>query len=83
MSMIRKQIFITEELDRRLIATARRQRKPAAQVVRDALAEALPRDGGTASEALLRLARLGKELDIRLPADASARHDDYLYGNDK
>ena len=83
MIMIRKQIFITEDLERRLAVAAKQQRKKQAQIVREALAEKLDHPSTmTAGAALLGLARLGTELDIRLGPDASARIDDDLYGDD-
>ncbi len=82
MIMIRKQIFITEDLDRRLAVAAKQQRKAEAQIIREALADKLDqRRAITTGAALLGLARLGQELGIRLGPDASARIDDDLYGN--
>ncbi len=82
--MIRKQIYLPEDLDRRLAVAAKQQRKPEAQIVREALADKLfQQTTMTAGEALLKLAELGKQRDIRLPADASLRHDDYLYGENE
>ena len=84
--MIRKQIYLTEDLERQLAVAAKQQRKSEAEFIREALADKLsaqtPRTL-TTGEALLKLAELGKTLNIRLPADASARHDDYLYGDTK
>ena len=81
MSMIRKQIFLPAALERRLAIAALQQRKPEAQIIREALADKLTQTSpATAGEALLKLAELGQKLDIRLPADASERADDYLYG---
>ena len=34
-------------------------------------------------DALLRLAKLGEQLQLKAPADVSSRIDDYLYGNGK
>lgn len=82
MSMIRKQIFITEELDRRLAVAAKQQRKAEAQIIREALADKLDqRRSMTAGGALLGLAGLGQELGIQLGPDASVRIDNDLYGN--
>jgi predicted transcriptional regulator len=80
--MIRKQIYITEDLERRLSIVAKQQRKSEAELIREALDDKLSTPGTlTAGDALLKLADLGKELDIRLPADAGQRHDAYLYGD--
>ena len=64
--------------------TAKQQGKPEAEIVRQYVADGLkcqPKRSETAGQALLRLAELGKRLDIRLPADASTNHDAYLYGD--
>ena len=82
--MIRMQIYLPEDLKRQLAVTAKQQGKPEAEIVRQYVADGLkrqPRSSETAGQALLRLAELGKRLDIRLPADASTYHDDYLYGD--
>lgn len=41
-------------------------------------ARTMPRE--TLGDALLRLAKLGKELKVTGPTDLSSRIDDYLYG---
>ncbi len=82
--MIRKQIYIPKDLDYRLSVAAKQAGKSETQIIREALADKLgQRNTLTAGEALLQLAELGEKLDIRLPADAAARHDDYLYGDTK
>ena len=82
--MIRKQIYLPEELGRRLSVASKQQRKSEAELVREALEDKL---GATppvsAGAALMKLAELGRRLDVALPPDASARHDDYLYGDRK
>ena len=82
--MIRKQIYLPEDLERRLAIASQQQRKPEAELVREALEDKL-RAGSpvSAGTGLLKLAELGRRLDIRLPPDASAKHDDYLYGDRK
>jgi hypothetical protein len=81
---ILKQIYLPEELERRLSVASKQQQKSEAELVREALEDKL---GATApvsaGAALLKLAELGRRLDISLPADASAKHDDYLYGDRK
>ena len=48
-------------------------------VIREALEDKLgARPPVSAGAALLKLAELGRRLDITLPPDASAKHDDYL-----
>ncbi len=81
--MIRKQIYLPEDLDRRLAVAAKQQRKPEAQIVREALADKLTQQTTmTAGNALLGLAQLGKDLGIQGPPDMSSKIDDYLYGNE-
>lgn len=78
--MIRKQIFLTPELERQIALTAVAERKPQAQVVREALTarfsrpRPVDREGG-----LLGLARLGEELGVKGPPDLSRNIDKYLY----
>jgi hypothetical protein len=81
--MIRKQIYLPEELERRLAVASKQQQKSEAELVREALADKLATAPVSAGTALLKLAELGKRLDISLPPDASIKHDDYLYGDRK
>jgi len=82
--MIRKQIYIPKDLNHRLSIAARQAGKSETQIIREALADKLSEQSTlTTGEALLKLAELGRKLDIRLPADASERHDAYLYGESK
>jgi hypothetical protein len=82
--MIRKQIYLPEDLERRLSVASQQQRKSEAQLIREALEDKLgARPPVSAGAALMKLAELGRRLDIKLPADASAKHDDYLYGDRK
>jgi plasmid stability protein len=80
--MIRKQIYLPEELGRRLAVASRQQQKSEAELVREALTDKLATAPVSAGTALLKLAELGRRLDISLPPDASAKHDD-LYGDRK
>jgi hypothetical protein len=82
--MIRKQIYLPEELEQRLAVASKQQQKSEAELVREALEDKLAAPSSvSAGAALLKLAELGKRLDIKLPPDASAKHDDYLYGDRK
>ena len=81
--MIRKQIFLTPDLERRIALTAVAEKKPQAQVVREVLhagfARTHPaRNGG---DALLGLASLAKHAAKGGPEDLSRNLDDYLYGD--
>ena len=82
--MIRKQIYLPEGLERRLSIASQQQRKSEAALVREALEDKLGAPPPvSAGAALMKLAELGRRLDVALPPDASARHDDYLYGDRK
>lgn len=79
--MIRKQIYLTKELDRQIALTAVSERKPEAAVIREVLHAGFlqKKPARTAGEALLGLARLGEELGIKGPPDLSRNIDTYLY----
>jgi hypothetical protein len=79
--MIRKQIYLTEELDRQIALTAVSERKPEAAVIREKLRAgfAIKKSSRTGGNALLALARLGEEHSIKGPPDLSRAIDTYLY----
>lgn len=82
--MVRKQLYIDDELDRRLKAIAARTGRSEADHVRAALRSYLstavvrvdPED-----DPLLELIGLAGEVDT--PADVAVNHDHYLYGAPK
>lgn len=80
-AMIRKQVYLTEDLDQQISLTAASERKPEAQVIREVLHAGFAhmQPARTAGEALLALARLGEELGIKGPPDLSRNIDKYLY----
>jgi hypothetical protein len=81
--MVRKQIYLTRELDQYIHVLAQKQDKPEAEVIRDLLETGIKRRGAMSTgEALLGLATLGEALGMAGPTDLSERHDDYLYGAD-
>ena len=79
--MICKQVYLTEDLNRRLTVAAKQLQKSEAQVLRDILDAGLRQQQETAGAALLRLAALGQALGIQGPPDTSMKIDDYLYGD--
>ncbi len=81
--MVRKQIYLPEDLDRRISLAAKEEQKPEAQVIRELLTNGLTnrRRQMTTGEALLGLAELGRKLGIEAEPDFSSRIDDFLYGN--
>ena len=81
--MIRTMVYLTEEQARDIKLKAKREQRPEAEVIRELISagqKVSPRQGRESTgEALLRLARLGEELQVKAPADTSARIDEYLY----
>lgn len=78
--MVRKQLYIDEDLDRGLKALAARTGRPEAEHVRLALRRYLdqePSDAG--ADPLLDL--IGLVADADGPDDVALHHDDYLYGS--
>jgi hypothetical protein len=76
-------VYLTEEQARDIKLKAKREQRPKAEVIRELIsagqkASSRQRRESTA-EALLRLAKLGEELQVKAPADLSARIDEYLY----
>ncbi|MGH3546412.1 MAG: ribbon-helix-helix domain-containing protein [Mycobacteriales bacterium] len=79
--MMRKQLYIDEDLDRALKSIANRTGKPEAEHVRAALRSYLPTQSSptaAADDPLLDLIALVK--DPAGPTDVAIHHDDYLYG---
>ena len=81
--MIRTMVYLTEEQARDIKLKAKREQRHEAAVIRDLVSKGLDAMRSikreTTGEALLRLAKLGEELQVKAPADLSARIDEYLY----
>ena len=81
--MIKTMVYLTEEQARDIKLKAKREQKHKAEVIRDLVSKGLDASRRTkretTGEALLRLAKLGEELQIKAPADLSARIDEILY----
>lgn len=81
--MLRKQIYLTQELNQHIHVLSQKQNKPESEVIRDLLETGLKTQPPMSTgEALFGLAKMGEKLGISGPTDLSARHDDYLYGDD-
>jgi len=82
--MVRTQVYFTDEQMRDIKLRAKREEKPEAEVIRElvdlgfSVSESQNRE--STGEALLRLAKLGEKLQVKAPANLSARIDDILYG---
>ena len=79
-AMVRKQVYLTTDLDERLRREAARQRRPEAEILREALAARLGGEresrADTATDALWDLVGIA-ESDT---SDLSERVDEMLYG---
>lgn len=81
MSMVRKQLYIDDELNQGLRALAARTGQSEAEHVRAALRDYLrhaPAADAEEGDPLLELIGLVDDLDG--PTDVAENHDDYLYG---
>ena len=75
--MLRTQIYLPEDLHQEIDAVARREKKPAAKIIRELLIEGInKKHKETAGEALNRLATLKVKGG---PKDLSVNLDKYLY----
>jgi hypothetical protein len=78
--MIRKQVYLTAELDERLRREAKRQRRTEAEILREALAAQLnathPSNLDASEDTLWQLVGIGSSKDT----DLSERVDEVLYG---
>ena len=82
--MVRTQVYLTDKQKTTIEVLAKRRQTGEAELIRqliDAGLEAQTQDVPPAT-ALLELVQLGKRLGIAGPPDLSARHDDYLYGDE-
>ncbi len=79
--MIRTQVYLPQQLSQTLDLVAKREKKPKAQIIREALDDGIRKrvNTGNAGQALLELAELGKKLHVMSPKDLSANIDKYLY----
>jgi len=81
--MLKTYLYVPEELEKKIILTAKAQKKSKAEILRQALNEGLnvlenQKIGG--AEILLKLAQLAKKSNSKGPRDASINHDYYLWG---
>ena len=79
--MIRTQVYLPLQLNQTLDLVAKREKKPKAQIIREALEDGINQkiNKNNAGQALLELAELGKKLHVKGPKDLSTNLDTYLY----
>lgn len=83
--MLKTYLYVPEELEEKIILTAKIQNKSKAEVIRQALEKGITvvNQQKTASiNVLFKIAQLGKKYKVKGPKDAVARFDEYLYGKD-
>lgn len=81
--MLKTYLYVPDELERKIILTARVQNKSKAQFIREALEEGVKiiqerQTGG--AEVLLEIAEMAKKYKVKGPKDGSINHDYYLWG---
>lgn len=85
--MLRINIYIPEELNKRLELISISQQKAKAAIIREALEKGLQsaQSSDHSAQALLEIARLAEQLpnDHNTPRDLSVNHDYYLWGGKK
>ncbi|OGK23610.1 hypothetical protein A3D76_01370 [Candidatus Roizmanbacteria bacterium RIFCSPHIGHO2_02_FULL_37_9b] len=81
--MLKTYLYIPEQLEEKIIYTAKTQKKSKAEILRTAIQEGLnviekQKTGG--AEVLLKLAKMAKNSKLKGPRDGSINHDYYLWG---
>ncbi|MDP2638412.1 MAG: ribbon-helix-helix domain-containing protein [Candidatus Levybacteria bacterium] len=77
--MIRTQIYLPKELYQEIDLVAKKENKPKAEIIREAVEEALEKKRGNAGDVLLKLAKMAKKYNWKGPKDLSKNIDKYLY----
>jgi len=82
--MIRTQIYLPKELCQEIAFTAKREKKPKAAVIREALVKGLvkKRSKKNAGSVLLEIAVMAEKLRTKGPSNLSTNIDKYLYEDD-
>lgn len=83
--MLKTYLYVPEELERKIILTAKAQNKSKAEVIRQALEKgisAVAHQGTASAEVLLKIAELGRKNNLKGPKDSSSRMDEYLWDKD-
>ena len=83
--MLKTYLYIPEQLEEKIVYTAKALKQSKAEVIRQAIEKgihAVQQRGTASAKALLEVAELGKNHQIKGPKDSSERMDDYLWVND-
>ncbi len=82
--MLKTYLYVPEELEEKIIRTAKAQNKSKAEVIRQALEKgitAVQQQGTASAQTLLKLTEIGKKYTLSGPHDSS-RMDELLWGKD-
>lgn len=83
--MLKTYLYVPEELEKKIIRTAKAQNKSKAEVIRQALEKGITtvmQQGSASAQALLKIAEIGKKYNLKGPKDGSEKMDEYLWGKD-
>ncbi len=83
--MLKTYLYIPENLEKKIVFTAKTQNKSKAEVIRQALEKGInsvQQQGTASAQALLKIAEIGKKNNLKGPKDGSERMDEYLWGKD-
>ena len=83
--MLKTYLYVPEELDKKIILTAKSQNKSKAEIIRLALEKgiaAVQIQGTASAQALLKIAQIGRQYNVIGPKDASEKMDKYLWSKD-
>jgi len=77
--MIRTQIYLPKQLYQVIDLVAKKEKKPKAEVIREALEKDMDKRHGNAGSTLLEIAAMAKKYKWKGPKDLSKNIDKYIY----
>ncbi len=80
--MLKTYLYIPEQLEEKIIITAKIQKKSKAEVIRQALEKgigAVANQGTASAQALIQIAEIGRKFNLKGPKDGSEKMDEYLW----
>ncbi|MBI2028922.1 ribbon-helix-helix protein, CopG family [Candidatus Gottesmanbacteria bacterium] len=83
--MLKTYLYVPDELEKKIIQTAKAQNKSKAEIIRRALEKgiaSIAQQGTASAQVLLKIAELGKINKVKGPKDSVEKFDEYLYGKD-
>ena len=81
--MLKTYLYIPEQLEKKIILTAKTQNKSKAEIIRQALEKgitAVAHQGTASAQVLLKLTQIGEKYKPEGPKDLSKNLDKYLWG---